>query len=57
MRRFIGWLAEKDSTGFVQKAGEKASSLYEWVGDQKRAEKLDAILEEHSTNQEPNKKS
>ena len=50
MRKFIGWLAKIDKTGFVEKAGEKASSLYEWAGDLKRAEKLETIIEENTQN-------
>lgn len=48
MRKFIGWLSKKDKTGFVEKAGEKAYNLYQWAGDNKRAEKLEAILKENS---------
>ncbi|MFC5625680.1 hypothetical protein [Algoriphagus winogradskyi] len=48
MRKFIGWLATIDKTGFVEKAGEKASHLYEWAGDPKRAEELKTIIEENS---------
>lgn len=48
MRKFIGWLGKIDNTGFVEKAGEKASELYQWAGDHKRAEKLEAIIEENS---------
>ncbi|WP_339704029.1 hypothetical protein [Algoriphagus aquimarinus] len=55
MRKFIGWLAKKDTTGFVEKAGEKASELYEWAGDHKRAEKLEAIIEENVQNSEKSK--
>ncbi|WPR76112.1 hypothetical protein [Algoriphagus sp. NG3] len=55
MRKFIGWLAKKDSTGIVEKAGEKASKLYEWAGDHKRAEKLETIIEEKSENAEDSK--
>lgn len=56
MRKFIGWLAKIDKTGFVEKAGEKASHLYEWAGDTKRAEKLEAIIEENSKDNNPNTK-
>ncbi|MEB2786130.1 hypothetical protein [Algoriphagus persicinus] len=55
MRKFIGWLAKKDKTGFVEKAGEKASKLYEWAGDHKRADKLDIIIDENSQNSENSK--
>ncbi|TXE11189.1 hypothetical protein [Algoriphagus aquimarinus] len=55
MRKFIGWLAKKDTTGFVEKAGAKASELYEWAGDHKRAEKLEAIIEENVQNSEKSK--
>tara|TARA_R110002072_G_scaffold299920_1_gene476214 strand:- start:163889 stop:164206 length:318 start_codon:yes stop_codon:yes gene_type:complete len=55
MRKFIGWLAKKDTTGFVEKAGEKASQLYQWAGDHKRAEKLETIIEESSSNSESGK--
>ncbi|MDR7132215.1 hypothetical protein J2X69_004582 [Algoriphagus sp. 4150] len=54
MRKFIAWLAKKDTTGFVEKAGEKASKLYEWAGDHKRAEKLESIIE-NSNNPEDSK--
>lgn len=47
MRKFIGWLAKKDTTGFVRQAGEKASKLYKWAGDQQRAEKLKALIKEN----------
>ena len=54
MRKFIAWLSKIDKTGFVEKAGEKASDLYEWAGDKKRAKKLEAILKDSSpSNQEP----
>ena len=48
MRKFIGWMVKMDKTGFVEKAGEKAASLYEWAGDNKRGKKLEAIIEENS---------
>lgn len=50
MRKFIGWLAKIDKTGFIEKAGEKASHLYQWAGDSKRAKKLEDIIEENSQN-------
>ncbi|WP_192348937.1 hypothetical protein [Algoriphagus sp. Y33] len=56
MRKFIAWLAKKDTTGFVEKAGEKASKLYEWAGDHKRAEKLESIIQ-NSHNSEDSKKT
>lgn len=56
MRKFIGWLAKKDTTGFIEKAGEKASKLYEWAGDRKRAEELETIIEENSPNPKNSKK-
>lgn len=46
MRKFIGWLAQKDTTGIVEKAGKKASDLYRWADDHNRANKLDAIIKE-----------
>ncbi|TXD78289.1 hypothetical protein [Algoriphagus ratkowskyi] len=52
MRNFIGWLTKIDKTGFVKKAGEKASGLYEWAGDPKGAEKLEAIIEENTQTDE-----
>lgn len=55
MRKFISWLAKKDKTGFVEKAGEKASKLYEWAGDHKRADELDTIIDENSQNSESSK--
>ncbi|REG79575.1 hypothetical protein [Algoriphagus antarcticus] len=48
MRKFIGWLARKDTTGFVEKAGEKASDLYKWAGNRKRAEELEDIIKDNS---------
>jgi len=57
MRRFIGWLSTKDKTGFVKKAGEKAARLYQWVGDPKRAAKLETILEENSSSPEQPKRN
>ena len=48
MRKFIGWLVKIDKTGFVEKAGEKASDLYQWAGDHERAEKLETIIEENT---------
>jgi len=48
MRRFIGWLAKKDRTGIVEKAGEKASKLYRWADDPQRAKKLEAIIKENT---------
>jgi len=47
MRKFIGWLAKKDTTDFVERAGKKASKLYEWAGDQQSTEKLGALIEEN----------
>jgi len=55
MRKFIGWLASKDTTGFVEKAGEKAGELYQWAGDHKRAKKLESIIQENSGNSESSK--
>lgn len=52
MRRFISWLAKKDKTGFVEKEGEKASKLYEWAGDSKRADEIDELVKESSQNNE-----
>ncbi len=46
MRRFIGWLGQKDQTGIVEKAGEKASKLYEWAGDDQRADQIDDLVKE-----------
>ena len=46
MRKFISWLAQKDKTGFLEKAGEKAAKLYKWAGDHKRAKTLETILNE-----------
>ena len=54
MRKFIGWLTKIDKTGFVEKAGEKASQLYQWAGDHKRADKLEAIIEENILTEEEN---
>lgn len=48
MRRFIAWLAEKDNSGIVEKAGKKATKLYRWADDHERAEKLETIVEENS---------
>jgi type III secretory pathway component EscV len=45
MRRFISWLAKKDKTGFLKKAGRKAEQLYKWAGDHKSARRLRAALE------------
>jgi hypothetical protein len=42
MRKFIGWL--------VKKAGKKAVLLYEWAGDNKRAQELERIIEKNSKN-------
>lgn len=56
MRKFIGWLATKDNTGFVKKAGEKAAHLYQWAGDPKRAAKLEMILEENTSSPEQSKR-
>ncbi|MEB2775075.1 hypothetical protein SYJ56_07140 [Algoriphagus sp. D3-2-R+10] len=55
MRKFIGWLAKKDKTGLVEKAGKKASKLYEWAGDDKRADEMDTIIDENSQNSESSK--
>ncbi len=56
MRTFIGWLSKIDKTGFVDKAGEKASQLYQWAGDDKRATELETIMEENSQNPPSSKK-
>jgi len=48
MRRFIGWLAKKDNSGLVKKAGGKAARLYRWAEDEDRAGKLETIIEENS---------
>jgi hypothetical protein len=58
MRRFIGWLSTLDKTGFVKKAGEKASHLYAWAGDRKSAVKMKAMIEENpnSVQDQPNSK-
>jgi len=50
MRKFIGWLAKKDNSGLVKKAGKKAVHLYEWAGDNKRAQELERIIENDSKN-------
>jgi hypothetical protein len=55
LRKFIGWLVKIDKTGFMKKAGEKASHLYQWAGDRKRAKKLEAIIEENSQNSKSSK--
>ncbi|WP_157243423.1 hypothetical protein [Algoriphagus resistens] len=57
MRKFIGWLAKKDTTGIIEKAGQKASKLYQWAGDKKRAEKLESIIEENSPPPESSKEN
>ena len=49
MRKFIRWLAGKDRTGILEKAGKKAAKLYQWVGDHKRARKLKAIVQDACT--------
>ncbi|RAI92172.1 hypothetical protein LV83_01401 [Algoriphagus yeomjeoni] len=49
MRKFIGWLAKIDKTGFVEKAGLKASKLYEWAGENQRAKKLETIIDENTS--------
>jgi hypothetical protein len=49
MRKFISWLAKKDRTGFLRKAGKKAERLYKWAGDHKRARKLKAALDTTSS--------
>jgi uncharacterized membrane protein len=46
MRKFIKWLAGKDRTGILEKAGKAAAKLYHRVGDHRRAKKLRAIVEE-----------
>lgn len=55
IRKFICWLASKDTTGFVEKAGVKASELYQWAGDHKRGKKLESIIQENSGNSKSSK--
>lgn len=57
VRKFIGWLSQKDKTGFVEKAGGKASKLYRWANDPIRAKQMEAILEEHKPEKETKKGS
>lgn len=46
MRDLIEWLAKKDRTGIVKKAGETASKLYRWADDFEHAEELESVIEE-----------
>jgi hypothetical protein len=55
LRKFVSWLAKIDKTGFLEKAGKKATKLYQWVGDHKRAKKLRAILNETNSSSNESK--